>query len=91
MLQTIKNILLPPDPDLYYGGHYGSFSYWRLFLWNLRQWRGVFINMKFRSNLPLKYTINRKNFRLRRAETMKRGGRLFLEICTQWRGVRLFI
>ena len=28
MLQTIKNkiknILLPPDPDLYYGGHYGN-------------------------------------------------------------------
>ena len=73
----------------------------RLFLKILTQWRGgafinmdfweseiwsAFISMKFRSNLPLKYTVNRKNFRLRRAETMKRGVRLFLKFLAQWRG-----
>jgi len=47
VLQTIKNILLPSDPDLHYGGHYGSFSYWRLFLWNLTHPGRLYNRMRY--------------------------------------------
>ena len=36
MLKKIKKILFPPNKTLYYGKCQGTFSYWRLLLWNLR-------------------------------------------------------
>ena len=36
MLKKIKKILFPPNKTLYYGKYQGTFSYWRLLLWNLR-------------------------------------------------------
>ena len=43
----IKKIFLPPDPELYYGELLGSFSYWRLFLWNLKNPGRLFNRIRY--------------------------------------------
>ena len=66
----IKNILLPPDPDLYYGGHYGSFSYWRLFLWNLRHPGRLYNRMRYGQLFKVK-SIRKSVFKKRLLELKK--------------------